>query len=170
MAGNTARAERAASCQQDSVCWRELGRGSKLAEAADYSGALAAFELAFARVPDPRLQINIGRSLHRLGRYDEAIAAFERYQATAPTTSPPEEQEVVRRFLTESQQAKHQSPPPSPPPPATEAPVYKKWWFWTALGVGVVGGVVVGVVVGTWPRSPSAEQAERIRFGLTLAF
>jgi tetratricopeptide (TPR) repeat protein len=129
VAGSPARAERAASCQQDSVCWRELGRGSKLAEAADYSGALAAFELAFARVPDPRLQINIGRSLHRLGRYDEAIAAFEHYQATAPTTSPPEEQEVVRRFLTEAQQAKHQSPPTPPPPPATETPVYKKWSY-----------------------------------------
>lgn len=170
LAALPAQAERVPSCQADSACWRELGRGSKLAEANDYTGALAAFQGAYQRVPDHRLQINIGRSLHRLGRYDEAIAAFQRYQAAAPPNTPPEEQEVVRRFLRESQQAQQPTTPAPPPPAPTETPIYKKWWFWTILGVGVAGGVVVGVVAGTWPRSPSEEQAERIRFGLTLRF
>lgn len=31
-------------------------------------------------------------------------------------------------------------------------PFYQTWWFWTAVGVVVVGGVVVGVVVGTAPK------------------
>ncbi len=29
-----------------------------------------------------------------------------------------------------------------------ERPVYKKWWFWTAVGVVLLGGVVVGVAAG----------------------
>ena len=43
-------------------------------------------------------------------------------------------------------------PPPSsapaitlastPPPAAQESPIYAKWWFWTAVGVVVAGGVV----------------------------
>ncbi|PSM32150.1 tetratricopeptide repeat protein [Haliangium sp. UPWRP_2] len=166
-----AHAQRSPSCQADSQCWRELSRGSKLAEAADYPAALVAFQQAFARIPDPRLQINIGRSLHRLGRYDEAIAAFQRYQATAPANSPPDEREIAQRFLTESQTAQQKSTPaPSPQPSTQTAPIYKKWWFWTVLGAAVVGGVVVGVVVGTWPRSPSEEQAERIRFGLSVRY
>ena len=28
-------------------------------------------------------------------------------------------------------------------------PIYKKWWFWTIIGVAVVGGTVGGVVAGT---------------------
>ncbi len=139
-----AQAQRLPSCQADSLCWRELSRGSKLAEAADYPAALVAFQQAFARVPDPRLQINIGRSLHRLGRYDEAIAAFQRYQATAPASSPPEEQEIAQRFLTESQTAQQKSTPaPSPQPSTQTAPIYKKWSykkFFVSDGAGCWNG------------------------------
>jgi len=135
-----AHAQRSPSCQADSQCWRELSRGSKLAEAADYPAALVAFQQAFARIPDPRLQINIGRSLHRLGRYDEAIAAFQRYQATAPASSPPEEQEIAQRFLTESQAAQQKSTPAPSQQPATQAsPIYKKWSSkksWSSDGTG----------------------------------
>src|SRR5262249_54867086 len=56
-------------------------------------------------------------------------------------------------------------PPTAPPPvgstpailttsparePAAEgapSPVYKRWWFWTAIGAAVAGAAVVGVVV-----------------------
>ncbi len=170
---SSAQAERGPSCEQDPQCWKDLARGSKLAEAGEYATALPIFLDAYQRVPDPRLQINIGRSLYRLQRYDEAIAAFQRYQATAPASAPAQEQEVVRRFIAEAQLAKLQSTPtptPTPPPTPPKTPVYKKWWFWTLIGVGVAGGVAAGVVVGTWPRTPSEEQAERIRFGLSLTF
>lgn len=30
--------------------------------------------------------------------------------------------------------------------PGAKSPVYKKWWFWTAVGVVVVGGTTAGVV------------------------
>lgn len=51
-------------------------------------------------------------------------------------------------------------PPPPPPPPGVEPPppgvvtsppeggIATKWWFWTLIGVAVVGATV-GVVVGT---------------------
>lgn len=174
-AAATARAQRAMSCADDPACWKELNRGSKLAESGDYAAALSSFEAAYARTPDYRLHINIGRSLHRLGRHDDAVAAFQRYQASAPPSAPAQEQEVVRRFIAEAQLAKLQasaaqpvSPPPAPPP--SGSPIYKKWWLWTVVGVVVVGGVTAGVVAGTWPRSPSETDAERVRFGLTLNY
>ncbi|MCB9638757.1 MAG: hypothetical protein H6727_07625, partial [Myxococcales bacterium] len=34
-------------------------------------------------------------------------------------------------------------------------PFYQTWWFWTAVGVVVVGGVVAGVVVATAPKPPA---------------
>jgi hypothetical protein len=33
-----------------------------------------------------------------------------------------------------------------PPELAVNEPVYKKWWFWTAVGVVVVGGATAGGV------------------------
>lgn len=36
---------------------------------------------------------------------------------------------------------------PEPLPPASK-PIYKKWWFWSAIGAAVVAGVVTGTVVG----------------------
>ena len=38
---------------------------------------------------------------------------------------------------------------PRPRPRPRAAPFYKKWWFWTAVGVVVVGATVTGGVVAT---------------------
>jgi hypothetical protein len=56
---------------------------------------------------------------------------------------------------------------PTPPPPAgilaarsvdaepdTARPIYSKWWFWTAIGAVVVGGVVAAVVIGSQKHEP----------------
>jgi len=30
--------------------------------------------------------------------------------------------------------------------PATSTPVYQRWWFWTIIGVAVVGGTVAAIL------------------------
>ena len=40
------------------------------------------------------------------------------------------------------------SEPSAPPPPETPTPLYKKAWFWSVVGVAVVGGVVGGLYAG----------------------
>jgi hypothetical protein len=43
---------------------------------------------------------------------------------------------------------------PPPPPVEESAPVYKRWWFWTAVGVAVVAGTVGGLAAaGTFKSS-----------------
>ncbi|HVZ75559.1 MAG TPA: hypothetical protein VHJ20_24465, partial [Polyangia bacterium] len=49
-------------------------------------------------------------------------------------------------------------------PPANEgdSPVYTKWWFWTAVGVVVVGGVVTAVALSSggsssWSNLPDVK-------------
>ena len=37
--------------------------------------------------------------------------------------------------------------------PAEPPPIYRRWWFWTVIGVAVVGGATVGVVLGTRERT-----------------
>jgi hypothetical protein len=38
--------------------------------------------------------------------------------------------------------------------PATEKPFYRRWWFWTAVGVVVVGGAAVAIGVALANREP----------------
>jgi hypothetical protein len=49
--------------------------------------------------------------------------------------------------------------PDEPVPPTTVRPLYRRWWFWTIIGVVVASGVVVGTVVGV------NAQADGIDFG-----
>ena len=44
-------------------------------------------------------------------------------------------------------------PPPPPPPIPEEAPVYKRWWFWTLIGVGVAA-VATGTTVAVISSQP----------------
>jgi len=43
-----------------------------------------------------------------------------------------------------------EAPKPKKPKPT---PIYKKWWLWTIVGVGVAGGVVA-IVAATLPKAP----------------
>jgi hypothetical protein len=47
------------------------------------------------------------------------------------------------------------APEAAPSSPAT--PVYKTWWFWTLIGAGVVGGILIGVAAssGNTPLCPT---------------
>jgi hypothetical protein len=57
-------------------------------------------------------------------------------------------------------------PPPRQPsltltqPPAEpvreEAPVYKKWWFWTLIGGAVVGGIGIAAAAGAFTKTQDA--------------
>ena len=46
-------------------------------------------------------------------------------------------------------------PPPEEPPQPASRPIYRRWWFWTILGVLVAGGVAGGVVAGVSANNPT---------------
>ncbi len=51
-------------------------------------------------------------------------------------------------------------PPPPPPPVAEETPAYKKWWFWTLIGVGVAAiatGATLGAIASAPQLSPTTQ-------------
>jgi hypothetical protein len=51
------------------------------------------------------------------------------------------------------------------PEPAASPPVYKRWWFWTSVGVVVAGGVVTAIVL----SSKSAAQSPACEKGVACA-
>jgi hypothetical protein len=46
------------------------------------------------------------------------------------------------------------TPSPAPEVRGDEAPVYKRWWFWSAVGAVVVTGVVIAVAAGSGSDGP----------------
>jgi hypothetical protein len=108
--------------------------------------AVEFYKLYLRREPNARNQAEVQRRIDEL----EKALASEPAATPAPTpvTPGPAPAAAPLPVLT--------PPPPEPlttvpqiearPIPETQ-PVYKKWWFWTAVGAVVVGGVVTGLAL-----------------------
>jgi tetratricopeptide (TPR) repeat protein len=88
-------------CKSDPVCTKYAGNAQQLAQAGDYKGALRAYQLAFQTVPDPVLNIGIGRMYQKLGDYSTAISHYREYLDNEPL--PGEPRDRAEEFLTQVQ-------------------------------------------------------------------
>jgi tetratricopeptide (TPR) repeat protein len=165
-------------CLQDPGCKESYNQALKLYDEGKYADALPKFEEAYARRKMPWLMLNIGRTLQRLGRPQEAIGYYERYKK-AELNIDEKTLERVNKYIEQAQALLAESPQPEPKKPAegtpqpvlaqpapqpapnlvpgepakdAPKPIYKKWWFWTIVGVVVVGGVAGGVAGGLAAR------------------
>lgn len=119
-------------CLTDSICRAHFQRGRKLSKEDNYAEALVAYEAAQLRRQVPWLLINIGRTLHKLGRPAEAASYYKRYFADEPS-GPPERKQRALQFQAEAEEEvaklgaiQKQNPQPAPstttgasPPPST---------------------------------------------------
>ena len=71
-------------CLDDALCRAHYQRARSLSKADDLSGALAAYQAAYHRREVPWLLLNIGRTLHKLGKPAEAVTHYEQYLASGP--------------------------------------------------------------------------------------
>ena len=160
-------------CLKEAECRDRYQRAVGLYESGRYEAALPEFQAAYQSRQMPWLLINIGRTLHRLGRLDEAITFYNRYEQASPNDDP-ETTKKVREYKAQAEvllSAKGAAasptpaaatPDPTPSPPVAAAtdtrPVYKKWWFWTAIGGGVavilIAGIAGGVAANSRPGIP----------------
>ena len=122
-------------CLTDSICRAHFQRGRKLSKEDNYAEALVAYEAAHLRRQVPWLLINIGRTLHKLGRPAEAASYYKRYFADEPS-GPAERKQRALQFQAEAEeevaklgaiQKQNSQPAPgtttgaSPPPSTTPA-------------------------------------------------
>jgi hypothetical protein len=151
---------------------KHVNEGLAAYQAGRYDEAIESFRAAKAMKSDPKLLYNIGRCYEKLGRLDDAIAAYQEFVNAPGTTS----QERAKGFeqikaLQAEKGAREDAarPPPKPaeqpgephaeappPPPATGStvvaqspPPEKKSHAleWGLVGVGGAG-VVVGAIFG----------------------
>jgi tetratricopeptide (TPR) repeat protein len=82
-----------------------LKAGGRLLADGYYVGALAKFEEAYQVFPSPRIFFNYGQVYTELGRYLDAIVAFERFLAEAVGDAPPKElrelEAAARKAITD---------------------------------------------------------------------
>lgn len=168
-------------CEKEPACmalWTRAGEFSKEGKLAD---AQRMYQLAYEVRADPRLLFNIGRVLHKQGLTAEAAPYYQRYLDA--NLDDIEQKQKARDYLEQSRKgepAKQESEAPLRFAPSGEAaptgnlvegqpaktqaadsgaaarPVYKKWWFWTIVGVAA-GGVAAGVAVGATRSRTSLE-------------
>lgn len=165
-------------CLNDTVCRNHYGQGVKLFEVGRFEAALPEFQAAYERRQMPWLLINLGRTLHRLGRAREALDYYQRFKQ-AESKPDAETLDRVEKYIAQAQALASTPPPteggatpPNPPTAGTEppqdptklpggepakesppTPLYKKWWLWTAVGGGVLAVVVIGVAAGVASRN-----------------
>lgn len=105
----TARAEAQDPCVADPVCRDHEDLGISASAEKDYASALVEFQAAYARAPIPRLLINIGRSLYRLGQPADALKYYERFLLADPYPAP-EVAQRVQRYIEEAKAAASVAP------------------------------------------------------------
>lgn len=127
------------NCSQDDACREHFKQASEYYKVKNYVEALLEFRTAYARRPEPRILLNLGRTLFKMGRPKEAIDYYQRFQTAAPNDSA--SQETVNKYLEEARAAllppaevepkkepaipaEPEPPPQSPPePPSAATPV-----------------------------------------------
>jgi hypothetical protein len=153
-------------CLRDAVCRGHYDKAMKSYGAGRYEAALPEFQSAYGLRQMPWLLVNIGRTLHRLGRLEEAVQYYNNYEK-ASLGSDPETLKKVQEYRSQAQaalDATHSKPsslaagvaaiPAEGTTPAgtstgteTPTPIYKKWWFWTIVG-GAAAVTILGVGIG----------------------
>ena len=144
-------------CINDPVCRQHYDTALELFQDGRYEAALSEFQAGYAQRQMPWLLVNIGRTLHRLGRLKEAIAHYQRYQQSDLGTDP-ETSQKAREYLAQARLLLAQAPKAGSADSATggqpeRMPLYKKWWFWTAIGGGVAVVAIVGIGLGVGLKS-----------------
>jgi len=85
----------------------------------------------------------------------EAHAVVVPLPSAAPAPAPPAVASAAAPAPVAAAPAVVDASPPAPDSAST--PAYKTWWFWTLIGAGVVGGILIGVAAssGNTPLCPA---------------
>jgi tetratricopeptide (TPR) repeat protein len=103
---------------------KAFAEGKAAFERGDYEVALAAYQRANTILPAPNLYYNIGATYERLGRYQEAALAFDKYFELAGTPASDEDKDFQAKLRTRADaDRKRQDLPPTPAAPQPAAPV-----------------------------------------------
>ena len=144
---------------------RHFERGEKLFALGKFDDALEEYQTAFDAKPLPGFLYNIGQCYRNLGDYDQAIFSFKKYLKLEPDAP---NREAVERLIEELEEKKAQGDSQKfvrKKPREPEKPAYKKWWFWTGIGVAAIGGTAAIYATQGGSDPPATSLGRNIVFG-----
>lgn len=173
---SSATTETSHSAKRSAEFSQHLDRGMKLYEERKFSEAIEEFQQAYERQQLPRILYNMARAHLQLGHAEEALGLHQKFLRLEPNLTPDVKQQAqediakARGMLEAAERIqaiamRNNAPAEGEPAPAgsslsdpskpqgtdsASAPLYKRWWFWAALGgaAAAVTGAVVGGVAG----------------------
>lgn len=104
---------------------KAFAEGKAAFERGDYETALVAYQKANMILPAPNLYYNIGATYERLGRYQEAALAFDKYFEMAGAPANEEDKQFQEKLHARAEADRHRAdlpPKPATPAPPTTAP------------------------------------------------
>jgi tetratricopeptide (TPR) repeat protein len=144
---------------------RHYERGEKLFALGRFDEALEEYQTAFDAKPLPGFLYNIGQCYRNLADYDQAIFSFKKYLNLEPDAP---NREAVERLIEELEEKKAQGESEKfirKKQERADPPIYKKWWFWTGVGVALVGGTVGIYAASSGSSPPGTSLGHNIDFG-----
>lgn len=142
------------ACMDDAHCKELADRGQAAYQQQLYDAAVVSLREAYALHPVTWLLFNLGRSYQKLGKTDEALAAYRTFLQQSRAQDEALEREKARVVVEQIERDRSAQAADLNPAASTEKkPVYKKWWFWTILGGIAAAGVAVGVGVGVGSKA-----------------
>jgi len=145
--------------------------GHRLYRLGRYEEAVASFRRAYEVKADARLLFDIAECYREMGAVDQALFYYDRYLAGWPDAFDRAE---VEEKVTDLEAMRGGAPPrtaaaarrrhpvmiveqPANKPKQTPH-VWQRWWFWTAVGVALAGGVSAALLSGgSGPSVPPTE-------------
>lgn len=146
-------------------------------DAGRFAEAIAEYQAGYDLSRRPGFLLNIGHAYRRLGDLETARFHYKKFLIVDPTSGRRDEVEAAIRQLDELRTGPVPAPPANPSagppgpllaspaePPSSAAavtasggedpapPVYRRTWFWAAVGVVVLGGLAAAYSVRSSPR------------------
>jgi len=135
--------------------------GHRLYRLGRYEDAVASFRRAYEVKADARLLFDIAECYREMGAVDQALFYYDRYLAGWPDAF---DRADVEEKVVELEAMRGGAPPrtaaaanrrhpvmiveqPASKPRPTPH-VWQRWWFWTAVGVALAGGVTAAMLSG----------------------
>jgi tetratricopeptide (TPR) repeat protein len=133
----------------DAEVAEHVAQGRRLYLLGHYQDAIGEYRRAYELRADPQFLLDTAEAYRQLGATEQALFYYDRYLVAAPDAP---NREIVEDRVTELELLRAPAVAVTPGAGATArpkpAPVWKRWWLWTAIGVAVGAGITAAALAG----------------------